>query len=137
MPARSRALREVVKVPVRREHHEIMSNAELRQQSVDCPDLDAAPTSSVSEFRGQDVIAPVGDDHWNGREALQQPVAILGPRDALENFLQHQSSGGQRLSSANGPDEFSDFSRRRWSIPAKRQRPDAGVHEEAHSRSRL
>lgn len=47
------------KVIVSRQQRQVMADAELRQQSIDSPDLHACAAAQVAQLRGVDMILPV------------------------------------------------------------------------------
>ena len=59
----------LLEVAVGCEHHEIMSDAELRQERVDRPDLDALTTTRVSDLSGSDMVGPVRHEKGQRRES--------------------------------------------------------------------
>ena len=52
---------DLLEVTVRREHRQVVANAELSQQSIDRSDLCAGTTAKVLQLRGLTVIIAIGN----------------------------------------------------------------------------
>ena len=57
------------------EHRQLMTNAELREHSVNRTYLQPGATTMVSQFRGIDVIPPVRRQKRQGREPVNDVFA--------------------------------------------------------------
>lgn len=90
---------DVREVRIRGQQQEIVSNAKLRDQCIDGPDLNTALSASIAKFCSGDVILPVGIEQWKGCEALNDLLPRLGAGKPLQQFLQHQSGGEYGLPS--------------------------------------
>jgi hypothetical protein len=66
---------ETGEVSVRRQHGEIMPNTELREESVDRPDLHAASAAGVSKSGRRNVVIPVGHEKRQGCETFDDVIA--------------------------------------------------------------
>ncbi len=113
-----------------------MPNAELRQQRVNCADLDSPTTAVVAKFRGFDVIAPIGDEKSQRTEVFENRFAVLRSGEALEQFLQHKARGENRFSRFKGITESAYLGVGRWTVASERERPYTCVDEQAQSRFR-
>lgn len=76
------------KIIVGREQREFVSDAELREQSVDRPDLHACATAAISQRRGIDVILPVRHEERQCRESINDVPACARPCKSLQQLLQ-------------------------------------------------
>jgi hypothetical protein len=54
----------VPEVAIGRQHREIVADAKLREQRIDCTDLNAGTAASVAQFGGIDVVVPVRNEQW-------------------------------------------------------------------------
>jgi hypothetical protein len=124
------------KIAIGCQHRQIVTEAKLRQESVDCADLDAAAAASVSEFRRVDMVMPVRDEQWQGGEPFDDLRSVPRPGKPLQELLQNEAGCQQLLAGLDGPHQLAYFRRRGWCVAPQRQRPDAGIDEEAQLRER-
>ncbi len=113
-----------------------MSDTEFREEGVDGPDLDAAPSARVAECSRADVVPSRGHDQREGREAGHDRVSRLRAAESLEEFLEDDSGREDQvaLGKCRRQDvHFRDISRR---VTAKSQRPHARIDEEFQPRER-
>ena len=126
----------VVEVSIGGEQHQVVMEAEMREQGVDGPELDAVTPAGVAEIGGRDMVIAVRHDHRQRREVRHDSVTGLGAAEALEKLLkdepgrEHRVPGCKRLPQTIG---FGSVAR---GVPPEGERPDAGVDEEAHPRER-
>ena len=73
------------------EHRQLMTNAQLREHSVNRANLQSSATTTISQFRGIDVILPVRGQKRQGREPLNDVFACPRAGESLQQFLQDQS----------------------------------------------
>lgn len=59
----------VTKIPIRRQHREVMTHAELCQQGIDRADLYPGTPAAVTQRRSIDMILPIRYQKRQGREA--------------------------------------------------------------------
>ncbi len=83
--------RQMVKIPIRCQHRQIVANAELREQGVDRPDLNAGAPTFVAKARRLDMILAIGRQQWEGGESFQQRAAGFRSLKPLQQFLEHQA----------------------------------------------
>jgi len=57
------------------EHHKIVPNAQLRQQGINCPDLNSAAAAKILQLCRLDVIAPIGNKQGYCRETINNLMA--------------------------------------------------------------
>lgn len=81
--------RHAIKIPIRRQHRQIMAQAKLCQQGIDRTDLQPGSPAAVAQTGGVDVVLSVGDKKRQGGEVLEDLRARLGPGESLQQFLQH------------------------------------------------
>ena len=79
-----------------------MPDAQLREQRVDGAELDAGPTAEVAQFRGPDVVLPVGLKQRKGGEPLDDLLLGLGSREALQQLLENQARGDDDIRTEEG-----------------------------------
>lgn len=127
--------RHVLEIPICTEHREVVPQAELCQESVDRTDLHAMPPAGRAQIRRGDVVVPVRHEQRQRREPLEDRVARLRSLEPLQDLLQNQAGRADRLAA---PQRAGKELHRRVvrPVPSQRQRPHAGVDEEAHSRDR-
>jgi hypothetical protein len=68
-------IRGVLEVLVSGQQSETVSDAELRNQGVDCSDLNARPSAGIPQVGSCDVVFTIGLDQRQCREAIDD----LGP----------------------------------------------------------
>ena len=113
-----------------------MANAELGEDRVDRTYLDAAPPGAIANLRGFKVVVTVGCDERKSCEPGDDRLLRARPLEPLQDLLideaRRNNEFAVRQRSLQGAhlDEAG-----RW-VAAKRQRPNARVHEEAQSRER-
>jgi hypothetical protein len=83
--------RDALEVMIAGEHHQIVSDAHLRQDCVDRADLNAMAATNVAQGSGFDVIDPIGHEEGKRRESLQNLRARFGSGKTLQEFLEHQA----------------------------------------------
>lgn len=127
--------RHVLEVPVGAEHREVVAQAELCQENVDGPDLHSVPSAGRAQVRRGDVVVPVRHEERQRRKPFQDRLARLRSPEALQDLLQDQTGRADRLAPPQRTRELLD-DRVVRPVPSHRQRPNAGVDEEAHPRDR-
>jgi hypothetical protein len=127
---------DIAKVPIGRQHREVVAEAELRQQRVDRADLNAAASAFVSQSGCVHMVEPVRNEQRQLSEPIEDLLAIPRSGEALQNFLQNQSGGHEFLAGFDGTDQFASFVRGGGCVTPERQRPDAGIDKEAQPRER-
>ena len=121
-------------VSVRRQQGQFVAYAQLAQQRVDRPNLDAGPPANVANFRGIDVVLPVRHQERQGRESPHDVLAGTRAGKALQQFLQHQASGDNRIAAVDRGSMCKHLGTRNRCVPTKSERPDAGVDQHGHRR---
>jgi hypothetical protein len=81
----------MLKVLVGREHCQLMTHTELRQQRVDGSDLDTLLTARSTQLGRLDVVVPIGNQQ--GKRSKVVDDLLLGPRsrETLQELLQNQA----------------------------------------------
>ena len=69
-----------------------MTNAQLREQRVDCADLQVGAAAAISQFRGVDVILPIRGQERQGRKPLDDLFARPRAGKTLQQLLQDQAA---------------------------------------------
>jgi hypothetical protein len=126
----------VPKIVVGREHGQVMTKAKLRQQRIDGSNLQARAPTAVSELRGPNVIVAIRHDERHGGKPIQNLCAGFRTREALQQLLQDKAGRQDRLAGIKGAKQRLHLGRWSGRIAPERQRPDAGIDEEAQSRAR-
>jgi hypothetical protein len=71
-------------VDIRREHSEIVSNAQLREQHVDRSNLHVIAPAGISKLSRADVVFPIGYDQGKGGKAIDNGLTSLRARESLK-----------------------------------------------------
>gem|GEM_PF-4254948 len=79
------------KVVVGRQQRQSVTDAELREQSVDGADLHTGATAAITQFRGVNMILPVRGEERQGREPVDDVFTRTRTCEPLQQFLQNQS----------------------------------------------
>jgi hypothetical protein len=77
--------RDGVEVTIGRHHDEVVSSAELRQESVDRSNLHAGPPAVVANVGRCDVVVAIRDQEGQGSEALDDRPFVPGPAEPLQS----------------------------------------------------
>jgi hypothetical protein len=113
--------RDALKVLIGAEESQSVPDAKLRNQRVDCPDLNSRSTTGVSQRRSLDVVISVRIQKRHGGKPLENLSACLGPSETLQQLLEHESSREDGLAGAKGVGERHDLGDRRGRIPTQCQ----------------
>lgn len=79
-----------------------MMDADLREDGVDRPDLNAAAAGAVAELCGLEVIVAVWRQEGEGGEAFDDGFTVPGSLEALEELLVDQARGHDEISALKG-----------------------------------
>jgi hypothetical protein len=74
-------------IPVGREHGQLMIDTELREQSVDGPQLHAGAAASVAKRRGLNMIVPIRHEKGKSRKALDDVLSRPRAGKPLQQLL--------------------------------------------------
>lgn len=129
-------LRHPLEVVIRGEHRQLVANAKVREERVDGTYLHTTAPAGVAQLGRVDMILPIGHQERDCGESLEDLLARLRAREALQQLLQHETSGNDGLTVGEEADEPLHLRARRRRVPSKRERPDARVDEGAHPRDR-
>ena len=69
---------DVFEVDVGGQNSQLVTDAQLSQQRVDCSRLNTTPAAQIAQFCGGDVIFPVGVEERERRKALDDLPSGLG-----------------------------------------------------------
>ena len=123
-------------VPIGRQQRQIMSDAELGDESVNRSDLNSLPPTSVAQGSGLDVIREVRSQERQGREPGNDLRSRPGAGETLEEFLQHDPRGENELSPLKRMNQRLHLGEVGRAFPSEGERPHARVDEELHDRDR-
>ncbi len=107
-----------LKIPIARQHPQTVANAQLRQNRVDSPNLNAIATACIAKRSRFDMIRPVRDEEGKCGKPVQNLRARFRSREALEKLLQYQAGGQHQLAVMKRLGEGGDLGDRRGLIPA-------------------
>ncbi len=128
--------RHVAEILISRQQCQIMPHAQLRQQRIDGPDLNATGSTQISQSSGGNVILAVRHDQRKGREAIDHLIAGFWSGESLQQLLQNQAGRHNMVASLDCTQERTNLGNVSWLIAPQRQRPDAGVNEQTQRRVR-
>ena len=129
-------LRRVYEVLIRAQQNNIVPDAELGDERIDCADLHPRPAACVSKACRGDMVITVWLDQCERGEALHDLLARPGTREALQQFLQDQSGGDDDVRTGERLSECPHLGFFNLDIASERQRPDARIDQERHLRER-
>ena len=113
-----------------------MSNAELRQDRVDCPHLNSCAATAIAQLSRLNVVLPVGGEKRQGSEMIDDLIAIAWPREPLKQLLQHQARGDHGVAALEGGPQRTNFGRAFGRVSSEGQRPDTRIDQQGHLRER-
>jgi hypothetical protein len=100
------------------------------------PTLNTRAPASISQFCSFDVIVARGSQKRKRPKPIDDLMARLGTREALQQFLQHESRREDVLSGIDATNQFAHLGHGTGHVTPESHGPDAGVHEHAHRRER-
>jgi hypothetical protein len=118
---------DVFEVDVGGQNGQLMTDAQLRQQRVDCPRLNTTRAAQIAQFCGVNVIFPVRIEERERRKALDDLPPGFGSGETLQEFLEYEASAEYGITGFNRMDERVNFRQIGRSVAAQEQRPDACV----------
>jgi hypothetical protein len=101
-----------------------MTQAKLNQHCVNSADLYTVPPTSVPNLGGFDVVVAIGLQECQRSKPLYQLAACLGPREALQQFLENQTCCEHLICSFKSSSKYFYSLSRGLCVAAKRERPD-------------
>ena len=113
-----------------------MADAELRDERINCPNLDSAAAARIAQRRGLDVIVPVRKQERHRGKPLEDLCTCLRSRETLQQLLENEPGSQDSFTPRKGVAEGEDLGARLRHIPPQCQRPDTRVDEQAHLRER-
>ena len=113
-----------------------MADAKLGEQRINGSNLNAVAAAVVAQAGCGDMVATRRHNHGDGREAVDDPRPSARAAAALQQFLKYQAGRVDCLAAAERLPQVPHLGAFRWRIPPERQRPDAGIYEQAHLRVR-
>ncbi len=98
-----------------------MMDADLREDGVDRPDLDATAAGAVAELCGLEVIVAVWCEEGERGEAFDDGFLVPGSLEALEELLVDQARGHDEFSALEGTLQRGDVRLLGGCVAAERQ----------------
>lgn len=102
------------------QHHQFVSDAQLRQQRIDGPGLDTLAAAAIPQFRRANVIGPVRHDQRQSREAIDYLPVGLRFTETLQQLLQDEA-GADHPALVQRIPKPPDFREVRRPVAAQRQ----------------
>jgi hypothetical protein len=81
-----------------------VAKAELCQEGIDCSDLYAGTTATISQLRGVDVVIAIGHKKRYRRKPIQDLGAGSRAEKALKQLLKDEARRHQRFTRFKGVD---------------------------------
>jgi hypothetical protein len=86
-------------VTISSQNLEIVSSAQLDNQSVDCANLNTVPAASASDFCCVDIVLSIRLNKGQGGETLYDAVTCFRASKSLQQLMQDQASAENLISS--------------------------------------
>ncbi|MDZ4327933.1 MAG: hypothetical protein U1A73_23355 [Pseudomonas sp.] len=96
-------------VVVGAQQRQIVSNAKLSEQRVDCANLNTRSTAGIAKIGGCNMVVAIRLQQRKRREVLDDLVARLRPGESLQQFLQNQPGDDDDISAQEGVPEVMNF----------------------------
>ena len=128
--------RDRLEVRIRREHCELVANAELGDEGVDRADLNPASAAGVPQLGRANVILAVRNQQGKGGEPLDDAVPSARAAETLKELLKHEARGEDRVTGIERPRKERNLGAVFGSVAPQRQRPHARVDEDVQPRVR-
>ncbi|HEY2093371.1 MAG TPA: hypothetical protein VGJ81_15940 [Thermoanaerobaculia bacterium] len=126
----------MLKIPVRAEHHQVVSDAKLREERIDRSDLESAAAAFIAKVRGGDVVLALRHDERQRGEPLEDLCSRLRAAESLEKFLEDQAGRENRSLALKCVGQEVNARIAVLPIAAQRKRPDTRVNEDFQRRDR-
>ena len=127
---------EVLEIPVCTQHHEVVSDTELREEGVNRTDLKASATTVVAKVCCRDVIFALGHDQRQRSESIKDLLSRFRAAEALQNLLKNQAGSENRSFVPKRAGQEVHAGMTLTLITSHGKRPDTGINEELQSRDR-
>lgn len=124
------------KIMVGRQQRQFVTDAQLREQSVDRADLHAGATTAIAQFCGVNVIPSIGSKERQGGRPFNDVVTRARTSESLEQFLEDQPRGHDDLALLEGMTQGLHLRGTGVSVATQGEGPNAGVDEQRHRRER-
>ena len=127
-----RVLRNPLKVDVRREHQEFVSNAELSIERIDGSNLHTFPPARISQPGRGNMVFPIRNNQGKGGEPIHNGLLSLWTCKSLKKLLEDQARGENRFARLKGLLKPTNWGTWWWSISTQGQRLDVRIDKKAH-----
>jgi len=98
-------------IPVGCKHHQIMTDAQLRQKRIDRSDPQAGASTAISQRRGLDMIFAVRRQEWKRGESIRDLLLGAWSDEALQELLEHEAGCYDLLSNLDRSRQHAYFAR--------------------------
>ena len=129
-------LRSVHEVLIGAQKNEVMPDAELRNQRIDCSDLHTRPATGISQSCRSHIVFAVRLNQCQRRKPLDDLLTGLGTGEALKQFLQHKTGRDHNICTSKRILQRLYLGLFNLNVTSEGKRPDAGIDEERHFRER-
>jgi len=123
-------------VVVGTEKRQVVPNAQLSKQRVDCADLNSRSATGVAEFGGCNMVFAIRLQQWKRCEALNDLCSGLRSGESLKQFLENQPGRNDDIGAHKGVLELLNCRFGGRGIAAQGERPNARVNQQSHDRER-
>ena len=111
-----------------------MSQAKLREESVNRSNLYPGPATTISQVSRLHVILAIGHKERHCGKSFQNLRASFWTSETLQDFLENKACRYDRLGRFDCAREHLPFFQLRRRIASERKRPNAGIDEKAQAR---
>ena len=126
----------MLEVTVGAEHRQVVPDTKLCEQSIDRPDLKAAPAAFIAKVCRGDMVFALRHDERQRSEPLKDLCPRLRAAESLEKFLEDQAGRENRPFPLKGVGEEVDARIAFLPVAAQRKRPDTRINEDSQRRDR-
>ena len=88
--------------------------------------------AAIADFGSFCVVFPIRLQEAKRAEPIDQLAMRFGACKPLKKFLQHEAGSKDLVCPIESVPKHADFGQYSDSVPAKGERPDAGIDEQAH-----
>ena len=97
---------DVLKILIRTKQSQVVTNTQLRDQYINRAHLKPSSAAGIAKSGRGDVVLAIGYEERQAGEVLEDLVARLGSREALQQLLKHQACGDDRFPGRECPTQL-------------------------------